>query len=263
MTSKPVVLCLSGLDPSGGAGIQADIESINYQGCHPTAVITALTVQDTRNVQHFECVDAQLILRQARTVLHDMKVNAIKIGMLGSVAIADAIHCLLREYPQIPVILDPILAAGGGSNLSTSHLIDAINKLILPFTFITTPNTIEARRLAACDETIDQQLVIERIAQTGVKHILLTGTHASTREVEHHLYRGSAHLHSFQYQRLPGEYHGSGCTLAASLAAFIAKQTDIIPASQQALDYTYQSLTHAHAPGAGQLIPDRSYRAQQ
>ncbi|HEX5636755.1 MAG TPA: bifunctional hydroxymethylpyrimidine kinase/phosphomethylpyrimidine kinase, partial [Gammaproteobacteria bacterium] len=101
MTSKPVVLCLSGLDPSGGAGIQADIEAINYQGCHPTAVITALTVQDTRNVQHFECVDAQLILRQARTVLQDMKVNAIKIGMLGSVAIADAIHCLLREYPQI------------------------------------------------------------------------------------------------------------------------------------------------------------------
>lgn len=261
MSSKPVVLCFSGLDPSGGAGIQADIEAINSQGCHPTAVITALTVQDTRNVQHFECVDAQLILRQARAVLHDMDVNAIKIGMLGSVAVADAIHCLLREHPQIPVILDPILAAGGGSNLSSSHLIDTINKLILPLTCITTPNTIEARRLAAGDESIDQQYVIKQIAKTGVKHILLTGTHANTREVEHHLYQGTTLIQTFHYQRLPDEYHGSGCTLAASLAALIARQTSIIEASQQALDYTYKSLTHAHAPGAGQLIPDRCYRA--
>ena len=115
MSSKPVVLCFSGLDPTGGAGIQADIEAINSQGCHAAAVITALTVQDTHNVHHFECVESQLILRQARAVLHDMNISAIKIGMLGSAAIADVIHCILREHPLIPVILDPVLAAGGGS----------------------------------------------------------------------------------------------------------------------------------------------------
>ena len=261
MSLKPVVLCFSGLDPTGGAGIQADIEAINSQGCHATAVITALTVQDTHNVHHYECVDAPLILRQARAVLHDMNISAIKIGMLGSVAVADAIHCLLREYPLIPVILDPILAAGGGSSMSTSNLINAINKLLLPHTYITTPNTIEAYKLAGCNEAHNEQHVMEQLTKTGVKHILLTGTHADTREVEHHLYRGTTCLQTFHYKRLPNEYHGSGCTLAASLAAFIAKKIDIIEASQQALDYSYNSLAHAHTLGNGQLIPNRYYWA--
>ena len=261
MSSKPVVLCFSGLDPSGGAGVQADIEAINSQGCHATAVITALTVQDTHNVHHFECVESQLILRQARAVLHDMNISAIKIGMLGSVAIADAIHCILREHPLIPVIFDPILAAGGGSSLATSHLIDAINKLILPHTCITTPNTIEAYKLADCNKTDNDQYVIEQLTNTGVKYVLLTGTHANTLEVEHHLYCGTTRLQTFHYKRLPDEYHGSGCTLAASLAAFIAKKIDIIDATQQALDYSYNSLIHAQSLGNGQLIPDRYYWA--
>ncbi|MDQ1363903.1 MAG: hydroxymethylpyrimidine/phosphomethylpyrimidine kinase [Pseudomonadota bacterium] len=261
MNNKPVVLCFSGHDPTGGAGIQADIEAINSHDCHATAVITALTVQDTHNVRHFECVDTQLLLRQARAVLHDMNISAIKIGMMGSVAIADAIHCLLREYPHIPVILDPILAAGGGGTLSTFHLIDAVNKLILPHTYITTPNTIEARMLAGLDDSATDEMVIKKLAATGVKYVLVTGTHADTHEVQHHLYRSTTHLQTFHYPRLPDEYHGSGCTLAASLAALIAKNTDIIHASQEALDYSYNTLTHAHALGGGQLIPNRFFWA--
>lgn len=259
MTTKPVVLCFSGHDPTGGAGIQADIEAINSHHCHATAVITALTVQDTHNVRHFECVDTQLFLRQARTVLHDINISAIKIGMMGSVAMADAIHCLLREHPHIPVILDPILVAGGGGALSASHLIDAINKLILPYTYIATPNTIEAHMLAGCNETTAEQIVMERLARTGVKYVLLTGTHANTREVQHHLYRGTTHLQTFHYERLPNEYHGSGCTLAASLAALLATKIDVVRAADQALEYSYNSLTHAHALGTGQLIPNRFF----
>lgn len=259
MNSQPVVLCFSGLDPSGGAGIQADIEAILSQGCHPAAVVTALTVQDTCNVQDYACVDAQLVLRQARAVLQDMQVDAIKIGMLGSAAIAQVIREILREYPQIPVVLDPILAAGGGSNLSSTDLIHAINNQLLPVTYIATPNTIEAYRLAGFDNSGEPSRVIEKLTTTGVKHILLTGTHANTSDVQHHLYRGNTRLTSFDYPRLAGEYHGSGCTLAASLAACIAKKIDIIEASQQALDYTYNSLLHARAPGHGQLLPDRFY----
>ena len=261
MNSKPIVLCFSGLDPTGGAGIQADIEAIASQHCHAASIITALTVQDTLNVQHFECVDAQLLLRQARAVLNDMNVSAIKIGMLGSAAIAGAIHDLLRDHPHIPVIVDPILAAGGGGALSTSHLMDAINHLILPHTHIATPNTLEAHKLTGCDITSDKSYVIKQLAKTGVKYILLTGTHADTHDVQHHLYRGTTHLQTFTYQRLPNEYHGSGCTLTASLAALIAKETDTIDAAQQALDYSYNSLLHAHQFGKGQLIPDRFYWA--
>lgn len=259
MNNKPIVLCFSGHDPTGGAGIQADIEAINSHHCHATAVITALTVQDTHNVRHFECVDAQLLLRQARAVLHDMNISAIKIGMLGSVAIADAIHCLLREHPHIPVILDPILAAGGGGALSTSHLIDAINKLILPHTYIATPNTIEARMLANLDAHATDELVMKKLADTGVKYVLLTGTHADTHEVQHHLYRGTTRLQTFHYERLPNEYHGSGCTLAASLAALIATNVDVVSAADKSLEYSYNSLIHANSLGSGQLIPNRFF----
>ena len=261
MRSKPIILCFSGLDPTGGAGIQADIEAIASQHCHATSIITALTVQDTHNVHHFECVDAQLLLRQARAVLNDMNVSAIKIGMLGSAAIAGAIHDLLRDHPHIPVIVDPILAAGGGGALSTSHLMDAINHLILPHTHIATPNTLEAHKLTGCDITSDKSYVIEQLAKTGVKYILLTGTHADTAKVEHHLYRGNTRLKTFSYDRLPNEYHGSGCTLAASLAALIARKIDIIDASQLSLDYSYSTLMHAHALSSGQRIPNRFYWA--
>lgn len=260
MKSKPIVLCCSGLDPCGGAGIQADIEAIASQACHATSVITALTVQDTHNVQSFECVDAQLLLRQARAVLQDMNISAIKIGMLGSVAIAQAIHDLLREHPQIPVILDPILAASGGTELATFHLVDCINQLLLPHTTIATPNTLEARKLANVDATATEQQVIDQIAKTGVDYILLTGTHADTEQVQHNLYRGNTRLQTFHYQRLPNEYHGSGCTLAASLAAFIASGSDIPSATQSALNYTYNTLLYADKPGTGQHLPNRFFK---
>jgi hydroxymethylpyrimidine/phosphomethylpyrimidine kinase len=257
MNSKPVVLCFSGLDPTGGAGIQADIEAIAAQQCHAASIITALTVQDTKNVQYYESIDAQLLLRQARVLLRDIQVSAIKIGMLGNTAIAEAIHELLAEYSDIPVIVDPILAAGGGTNLATSQLLDTINTLILPHTLICTPNTLEACRLGNCATTANMEDVIKQLAGTGIKYILLTGTHADTHDVQHHLYDGAMLLQTFTYKRLPHEYHGSGCTLAASLAAFIAKKLNIIDATQHALDYTYNSLIHAHAPGKGQYIPDR------
>jgi hydroxymethylpyrimidine/phosphomethylpyrimidine kinase len=260
MKTKPVVLCFSGLDPTGGAGIQADIEAINSHGCHTTPIITALTIQDTHNVQHFEIVSPQLLRKQAETVLNDMKVHAIKIGMLGSVSIADAVHCVLRTHPHIPVILDPILAAGGGSELADAHLIEAINKLILPYTLITTPNIPEALRLARVTQCSHQQCIHE-LAKTGVKYILLTGTHDDTHHVRHRLFRGEELMQEFHYDRLDNSYHGSGCTLAASLAALIAQGIDIVNATQNALDYSYHTLTHAHTLGGGQLIPNRYFWA--
>ena len=260
MNTKPVVLCFSGIDPTGGAGIQADIEAISAQHCHASSVVTALTVQDTQNVHHFECVNTQLLLQQAHAVLHDMNINAIKIGMLGNAANAQAIHSLLLEYPQIPVIIDPVLAAGGGGDLSSTALIDAINQLILPHATITTPNTPEACKLAACDKHSDESEIISKLSATGVTYILLTGTHAATQDVQHRLYRGTDLLQSYSYERLHNEYHGSGCTLAACLAALIAKQIDVPEAVQLALDYTYSTLLYAHAAGKGQLIPNRFFQ---
>jgi len=255
-TKPPVVLCFSGLDPTGGAGIQADIESITQHGCHAAPIITANTIQDTNNVASFKTVDANMILKQAHVILKDMHVSAIKIGMLGSGETAEAIYTLLRQYRDIPVILDPVLTAGGGTSLSKKNLIDAINTLIIPRTLIITPNIPEGLLLS--NSKTRPEASAQFLNQMGAKYVLLTGTHTNNPNVIHKLYFKSKNLKSYTYKRLENEYHGSGCTLAASLAALIAQKMEPINACQNALDFTYRSLTQANALGCGQLIPNRN-----
>lgn len=255
ISNTPVVLCFSGLDPTGGAGIQADIEAISKHGCHAAPIITANTVQDTHNVSYFEAVSPGLILQQAEAILKDMDICAIKIGMLGTSETAEAIHILLKKNNTIPVIFDPVLSAGGGSSLSQNNLIEAIKTLIIPHTYILTPNIPEAHHLTS--DTLTSESAAQKLNDMGAEYTLLTGTHSKSENVIHELYNELKCINTFQYQRLPNEYHGSGCTLASSLAALIAKQTDPAKACQQALDYTYTSLQNAQPLGHGQLIPKR------
>ncbi|HFE37893.1 MAG TPA: hydroxymethylpyrimidine/phosphomethylpyrimidine kinase, partial [Gammaproteobacteria bacterium] len=112
----PVVMCFSGNDSTGGAGIQADIETLSGMGCHAAPVITSITVQDTRNVVGYYPLSGPMIVEQARAVLEDMPVVAFKVGMLGSVEVVEAVQVILDDYPNLPVILDPVLAAGGGAS---------------------------------------------------------------------------------------------------------------------------------------------------
>lgn len=254
-SNTPVVLCFSGLDPTGGAGIQADIESIAQCGAHCAPIITANTVQNTHNVSYFEAIAPGIILQQAQAILKDMKVKAIKIGMLGSSDTAEAIHILLKQNPQIPVIFDPVLFAGGGSSLSKNDLIDAIKKLIIPHTFILTPNIPEAHLLT--DNKITSESAAQQLNNLGAEYVLLTGTHSKSENVIHELYYQRETIHTFKYERLTHEYHGSGCTLTSSLAAQIANKIDPIKACQQALDFTYKTLQNAQSLGGGQLIPRR------
>ena len=251
---KPVVLCFSGLDPTGGAGIQADIEAINAHHAHPTSIITALTIQDTHNVHDFEIVNPALIIKQAEAILNDIHVSAIKIGMLGSAEVAKAIHFILRKHPHIPVIFDPILAAGGGTELASEDLIESIVEYIAPFCFMMTPNTHEAEKLTH-NSKLDK--AAEKLLSYGAKNILITGTHADTKKVEHKLFSKNSSLKTYYYSRLDNEYHGSGCTLAASIASLIAHGQGLEMAIHHALDYCYETLVHANQIGQGQLIPQR------
>jgi len=253
--SRPVILCFSGLDATGGAGIQADIEAISKHGCHAAPIITANTVQDTHDVYEFEVTDPTLILKQARAILQDMRVSAIKIGMLGSGNTVEAIYTLLRQYPAIPVILDPVLAAGGGSSLARRNLIDAINTLIIPHTRILTPNIPEALHLT--NPKLKPEIAAQHLNNMGADYVLLTGTHARNPQVLHKLYHRMKCGYTFKYPRLEQTYHGSGCTLAASIAALTAQKIEPVNACQNALDFTYRSLKKAQALGGGQLIPDR------
>jgi len=254
--NRPVVLSFSGHDPSGGAGVQADIETFISHQCHACSVITALTEQDSRNVKKLIPQKPQDIIDQAHTVLNDFQVSAIKIGLIGHHQTAEAIQSILLEYNHIPVILDPVLAAGGGSSLSNEQLIDTIIDKLLPCTTILTPNSEEARILA---KQSDLSSCGEALLAKGCDSILITGTHEQSKSVDNQFFQQNGKVETFSWNRLNHEYHGSGCTLASAIAALIAHGLDPFTAVSEAQDYTWNSLDNAYHPGQGQFNPNRLF----
>src|SRR5262250_1099840 len=154
----PIVLTFAASDPSGGAGMQADILTLASLGCHPLSVLTAVTVQDTLGVEGVQALDADWVADQARCLLEDMPVDVFKIGVLGSVENIAAIAEILSDYPDVPLVLDPVLASGRGDELATEEMLHALRELLLPRTTILTPNSTEARRLAESDEDAEPAL---------------------------------------------------------------------------------------------------------
>jgi len=254
-----VVMTFSGHDPSGGAGIQADIEVLTSMGCHALPMITALTVQDTRNVVSIEPIPPDLLVEQARTVLADMPVDVFKIGLIGSVEIAAALHTLLVDHPNVPLILDPVLAAGGGTPLASDELVESIRMLLLPITTVVTPNSREVRTLAPNADTLDA--CAQELMSLGSEFVLVTGAHEPGDEVVNRFYGHRRLLGSLTWPRLPHDYHGSGCTLAASLAGLIAQGLEPPAAVNEAQQYTWDCLRHGYRIGRGQHLPNRLFWA--
>lgn len=254
--NRPIVLSFSGHDPSGGAGIQADIETLVSHQCHACSVITALTEQDSRNVKKLIPQKPQDIIDQAQTVLNDFPVKAIKIGLIGHHETASAIHSILMLHSHIPVILDPVLAAGGGTSLASEQLINGIVEHLLPCTTVLTPNSEEARKLS-------NQTALSDCGQTlvskGCDYVLITGTHEQSTTVDNQLFQPNSKIETFSWDRLSQEYHGSGCTLASSIAGLIAHGLDPFTAVSEAQDYTWNALADAYHPGKGQFNPNRLF----
>ena len=253
--STPVVMAMSGADPTGGAGIQADIETLAAIGCHAAPIITSITVQDTNNVIEALQIDEHIIIEQARIVLEDMNIAAIKIGLVGSEETARTIHSILTDYPHIPVVLDPVITAGGGKTLADDGVIEAISALLIPYATIVTPNSNEAKRLAPEADTLEACAMA--ILERGAHYVLVTGGHNKTQEIDNILYGNHRKLDTRNWYRLPYKYHGSGCTFAAAIAAYLAHGKNMISATYQAQKYTWKSLQTARQLGMGQKIPNR------
>ena len=261
----PIVLTFAASDPSGGAGMQADLLTLASMGCHPVSVITALTVQDTAGVEGVLPIDADWVADQARCLLEDMPVDAFKIGVLGSVENIAAIAEIVSDYPDVPLILDPVLASGRGDELATDEMTHALRELLLPQTTIVTPNSLEVRRLAEAedDEDVSIEACAMRLIDAGCEYVLVTGTHENTPQVINTLYAKSGVVRTDTWPRLPGTYHGSGCTLASAIAAMLANGLDLTDAVREAQDYTWHTLQKAYRPGMGQHLPDRLFWARE
>jgi len=264
--TPPIVMTFAATDPSGGAGLQADILTIASMGCHPLSVVTAITVQDTSGVDDVQPMDAEWVIDQARTVLEDMPVAAFKIGLLGSVENVTAIAEIISDYPEIPLVFDPVLASGRGDELANEDMVYALRELLLPQTTILTPNSMEARRLVVDEdnEQDDPSLpdCAQRIAQLGCEYVLITGTHEHTPKVINTLYGERGMVRSDNWPRLAGIYHGSGCTLASAIAALLANGLPMEEAVREAQEYTWEALKYGFRPGMGQHIPDRLFWAR-
>lgn len=248
-TTPPIVLSFAASDPTGGAGVQADILTLAAMGCHPLSVVTALTVQDTSGIERVLAIGSDWVADQARRVLEDMRVAAFKLGVLGSPDNIRAIAEVVSDYPEVPLVLDPVLASGRGDPLASEDMIEALRELIVPQSTIVTPNSIEARRLGG----------VQRLLELGCDYVLVTGTHDAHPEVINTLYDARGVVREDRWQRLPGSYHGSGCTLAAAIAAALANGVELPEAVRDAQEYTWQALCAAFRPGAGQWLPNRFF----
>jgi len=266
--APPAVLTFAASDPSGGAGLQADILTLASMGCHPISVITAITVQDTSGVEDISPVDSDWVADQARAILEDIPIAAFKIGVMGSLENIAVIAEIVSDYPDIPLILDPVFASARGDEFANDENIQAIRELLIPQSTIITPNSIELKRLAMeeDEENLLQNLSLEILAQRlialGAEYVLVTGTHEPTAEVINTLFHGKGVVRSDTWKRLPGSYHGSGCTLASAIAATMARGLDISDAVREAQEYTWQSLKFGFRPGMGQFVPDRLFWAR-
>lgn len=258
---KPTVLCFSGLDPTGGAGLQADIETLFSLGCHCLPVATALTVQNTQNAIAMQTTDAAWLVQQAKAIIEDVTVQCFKIGLLGSVESVEVLHSILKDNPNIPVVLDPIACAGGGYEFGGTEVLEAIRKLLIPITTVLTPNTLEIIKLAPNLDSFEAR-ADELLAQ-GCEHILLTGTHAQAPKVVNKWFSNDKKVTIYSWERLQETYHGSGCTLSAAIAGYLANKLKIRDAIQQAQKFTWETLSNGSYVGTGQLMPNRSFWSKQ
>lgn len=238
------VLVFAGLDPGGGAGLAADILAIAAQGAHPLPVATALTAQDNNRVHAASPVDADWIARQAAPLLAAFEIGAVKLGIPGNAANAAAIAAVIRTLrarrPTLPVVLDPVLASGHGDALGQGNAVGALRELLALATIVL-PNLPEREALGA----------------HGGRQMLVTGGHAAGDTVVNRWLVDGVEARAWHWPRLPHGYHGSGCTLAAALAARLALGERMEAALDAAQAYTHHTLAQSYALAPGQRIPRR------
>ena len=281
LVARPCVLVFAGLDPSGGAGLAADLQAVAGQGAHALTVATALTVQDNDRVYGVQPVDGAMVLRQAQALVDKMTVRAVKIGIPGSAAnaqaIAEIIGRLRSRQPELPVVLDPVLASGHGDLLSRGDAVKALAPL-LPLATVITPNGPEALALTGA-ETAEAQA--QALRARGCRHVLITGGHEFDHEADNQRNERNGEVvnrwygpgaapaqrlsdpgpqqesRDWSWPRLAGEFHGSGCTLASAIAGQLALGMPIERALELAQQYCYRALRGAYTVAAGQRIPQR------
>ena len=256
---RPCVLVFAGADPSGGAGLYADVQAIAAVGAHALPVVTVLTVQDNNRVHVIYPVPAEQVKEQARALMAAMSIDAVKIGIVGARANAACIAELLAElralHPGLPIVLDPVLASGHGDALTREDALDVVAPLLSLATLVT-PNLLEAAAL--CPSVTNVPAQAAALIERGARNVLIKGGHGTRDEVVNCWFAADGATRDWHWPRLPGSFHGSGCTLASAIAGLLAQGYTMVEAIDGGQRFTQQALEQAFSIGPGQRIPQRA-----
>ena len=241
----PAVLTIAGSDSGGGAGIQADLKTFSALGCYGMSVITALTAQNTLGITGIHSIPPGFVKAQLDAVLQDIRPLAIKIGMIHSPELVAVIADALRQYPDIPVILDPVMVATSGDRLIAEETVKHLVSQLFPLSTLITPNLDEAALLANVPiKTVnDMQNAGKNIMQQGCNALLLKGGHLDQEELTSLLFTSDGEIESFTSIKINTKnMHGSGCTLSSAIAAYIALGKSLQDAVALAQDYVHAAI---------------------
>ena len=241
----PNVLSIAGSDPSGGAGIQADLKTFSALGCYGMAVLTALTAQNTRGVSAVHVPPADFLAAQIDAIFADIDVAAVKIGMLATGEVARVVGDRLARHPEVPVVLDPVLVATSGDSLGAPDVVEAMRRHLMPRATLITPNLPEAARLAEMPMPADEaamHALAERLHALGARAVLVKGGHLMGNDAVDILFDGREH-HVFGVPRVETRNtHGTGCTLSSAIAAHLAAGMGLVDAIRAAKSYLTEAL---------------------
>ncbi|GAA3735962.1 hydroxymethylpyrimidine/phosphomethylpyrimidine kinase [Spinactinospora alkalitolerans] len=243
------ILSIAGTDPSGGAGIQADLKTFSALGGYGMSVVTALVAQTTTGVREVHEVPPEFITSQLDTLLNDVRVDAVKIGMLGNTGVIDAVVRAIDDHRLPNVVLDPVMVAKSGDRLLAADAIEAVRSQLLPRADLVTPNLPEAAELLGEEEVHDLASMGEqatRLLTLGARQVLLKGGHLSGQSSTDLLVAAEAAPETFSAERIPTKNtHGTGCTLSSAIAALRPQRRAWFEAVRDAKNYLTEALRHA------------------
>ena len=258
----PVACTIAGSDSGGGAGIQADIKAMQANGVFAASVITAITAQNTQAVTDAMDLPTSMIEAQFDAVVSDLPVAAFKTGMLSSVDIIEAVSARLRQHPDIPLVVDPVMISKSGFSLLADDAVDALVAELLPLASVCTPNAHEAERLTGASITseADAREAARAIAEMGAKAVLVKGGHLNDESDAVDVLFDGTDFHAVRSERIDTPHtHGTGCTYASTIAALLARGFDLAEAVARAKKYVTEAIRNGLPIGSGHGPTDHFY----
>lgn len=262
---SPLILTFGPADPVGALGIQSDVAAFSMHGCHGLSVVTGLLVADSARVDDIHPVDSPTVAAQARMLLEDMPIAAIKVGTMATLEQIAAIAEIVSDYANLPLILDPFASSLPDYGMRDDDILTLIHQLLAPQATVMMLSQAELARFADCWRDPASEAPLEddvtELTALGCRHVLVTGTGGGDGTRINNLYDGEGLVASLPWgQHLPGPFVGAGCTMSAALAAQMAHGVSAADAVRAAQDYTTGALVHACRFGMGRLVPNKIYR---